>query len=84
VGRKEELSDKWAKLKDEQREAIMVYIPRYKQAKPDKSFRKDPQTFLDNESWNNEIVVAQPKRIGYDSTPPNVKMAYPKCNPMHN
>lgn len=50
------LEAKWNKLKDEERQAIMDYIPKYKQAQPDKQYRKDPSTFLNNRAWEDELV----------------------------
>ena len=44
------------KMSEREREAIMKYIPLYKEAQPDKKFRKDPDTFLNNKSWNDELI----------------------------
>jgi len=55
-GSKEKLEAKWGKLKDEERTAIMEYIPRYKQHQPDKQYRKNPDTFFDQRGWEHEIV----------------------------
>lgn len=46
----------WGNLSQSDKEAIMAYIPAYKESQPDKKFRKDPYTFLYNKSWNNEII----------------------------
>jgi hypothetical protein len=56
TGEKVKLSDKWEKLSDSERTEIMKYIPNYKICQPDKKFRKDPQTFLNNKSWNDELI----------------------------
>jgi len=56
VGVKEKLKSKWNKLSDEERQNAMNYINLYKQAVPDKQFRKNPETFLNNKSWNDEII----------------------------
>lgn len=56
VGDKEKLKKKWQALTDSERESVMKYIPNYILARPDKQFRKDPATFLNNKSWNDEIV----------------------------
>ena len=56
VGVKEKLRKKWNKLSDEERQNAMNYIDLYKQAVPDKQFRKNPETFLNNKSWNDEII----------------------------
>lgn len=50
---------KWDTLKQLDKESVMAYIPTYKQAQPDKQFRKDPSTFLNNKSWNDEIISAK-------------------------
>jgi len=57
VGVKEKLKYKWNKLLDKERQDAMNYIELYKQAIPDKQFRKNPETFLNNKSWNDEIIT---------------------------
>jgi hypothetical protein len=56
----------WNKLNQADREAIIAYIPQYKEAEPRKKFRKDPTTFLRHRSWEDEIIhdVPQPRRSG--------------------
>lgn len=49
----------WAKLSKKDREAIILYIPQYKAAQPDKQFRKNPTTFLRNRAWEDEIITDQ-------------------------
>jgi hypothetical protein len=56
VGDKQKLKKKWNKLSDEERQNAMNYIELYKQSVPDKQFRKNPETFLNNKSWNDEII----------------------------
>ncbi|CAB5218496.1 Protein of unknown function DUF1376 [uncultured Caudovirales phage] len=56
VGDKSRLKSKWNKLSDKERDQIMEYLPLYKEAVPDKQFRKNPETFLNNKSWLDEIV----------------------------
>ncbi len=48
----------WAKIPQIEREKIMVHLPNYVNSTPDKKFRKHPQTYLNNESWNNEIIIS--------------------------
>lgn len=58
---------KWRSLTNKEREEIMQKLPPYIQATPDKKYRKNPITYLNNKSWNNEIVayikdpIQQPK-----------------------
>lgn len=56
VGDKEKLKKKWESMQDLERQSIIDYIPRYKITQPDKKFRKDPQTFFNNKSWNDELI----------------------------
>lgn len=56
VGKKPQLKKKWESLKDDQRAAIMEYIPKYKEAQPDKQYRKNPDTFFNQEGWKDEII----------------------------
>jgi len=56
IGVKEKLKNKWLKLSDLERENAMNYIDLYKKSVPDKQFRKYPETFLNNKSWNDEII----------------------------
>lgn len=46
----------WANLLQDEKEKIMEVLPDYIASKPDKKFRKDPETFLNNKSWNDEII----------------------------
>ena len=60
VGDKQKLKKKWNKLTDLERQNAMNYIDLYKQSVPDKQFRKNPETFLNNKSWNDEIIRTTP------------------------
>ena len=60
VGDKQKLKKKWNKLTDEERQNAMNYLELYKQSVPDKQFRKNPETFLNNKSWNDEIIRTTP------------------------
>jgi hypothetical protein len=55
-GSKEKLIKKWNKISDSEKLKIKEHIPIYKKSQPDKAFRKDPETFLNNKSWNDEII----------------------------
>jgi hypothetical protein len=68
IGDKQKLKKKWNKLTDEERQNAMNYLDLYKQSVQDKQFRKNPETFLNNKSWNDEI-------INRNNTPSN-KLSY--------
>ena len=59
----------WSALKQEDKEAIMAYIPLYKEAQPTKRFRKDPTTFLRHRSWEDEIIREDEPRGGRAAPP---------------
>ena len=47
---------KWDSLSLEEQKKVLSYLPRYKAATPDKKFRKNPETFFNNKSWEDELV----------------------------
>ena len=59
VGNKEKLKKKWNKLKQTEKEDVFIYIPKYKKSNPEKKYRKNLETFLNNKSWNDEIINKQ-------------------------
>jgi len=58
VGEKGKLKKKWQSLSDNERELAIKHIPDYKIAQPDKIYRKDPSTYLNNKSFNDEIITS--------------------------
>ena len=56
IGNKEKLKKKWDKLSQTEKEDVFIYIPEYKKSQPDKKYRKNLETFLNNKSWNDEII----------------------------
>ncbi len=52
----------WNKLSNKDRELIIDYIPEYKLSQSDKYYRKNPDVFLRNKSWKDEIVIKQPTK----------------------
>lgn len=56
IGDKSKLEKKYKKLTPFEKSAIFEYLPKYKAATPDKKFRKNPETFLNKKSWNDEII----------------------------
>lgn len=47
---------KWNKLTDVERTKAMFHVEQYKKSQPDKQYRKNPDTYLNNKSWNDEII----------------------------
>lgn len=50
---------KWKKLTASQKIACMKATPAYVRATPDKTYRKNPLTYLNGECWNDEIILKQ-------------------------
>ena len=48
---------KWNKLSAKEKQQILDYLPKYKTSTPDKNYRRNPETFLNNRSWENEIIT---------------------------
>lgn len=47
---------KWNELSLKDKKLAMEYIPLYIQSQPNKQYRQNPQTFINNETWNDEII----------------------------
>lgn len=62
IGSKPKIQSKWDKLSQKTKEEIMAYIPDYKISQPDKQFRKNPETFFNNQSWKDEIIKSNENR----------------------
>ena len=56
VGKKDKIIKKWDKLKKEDQEKVLEHVKKYKQSQPEKQYRKNPETYFNNESWNDEII----------------------------
>jgi len=59
AGKKEKVQKKWDKLPEKTRKLIMEYIPYYRKAEPNKKYRKNPETFLNNDGWLDEIITGK-------------------------
>ena len=55
---KEKSSSLWNKLSKKDKEDCMKFIPLYIKERPNKQYRKNPETFLRNKSWNDEIITS--------------------------
>ena len=53
---KEKAKKLWDKLPCKDKKACMDYTPAYVASTSEKRFRKNPETFLRNKSWNDEII----------------------------
>ena len=60
VGKKSKLEKKWSNLPLKTQKKILEFVPKYKTANPDKQYRKNPETFLNNEGWEDELIFNKP------------------------
>lgn len=57
---------KWNKLSKKAKLKIMEALPAYIKSTPDKQFRKHPMTYLNNRSWEDEVIAKPEKnKLGY-------------------
>lgn len=54
-GNKKTSERKWSKLSAMAKEKAFSYIPAYVESTPDKQYRKNLETFLNQEVWNDEL-----------------------------
>lgn len=57
IGNKAQLEKQWNELSDEEREAILDYVPRYVAARPDPKYRKNFCNFLAGRTWETEQIM---------------------------
>ena len=53
---KEKVLSKWLKLSQEEMKTVFDHLPLYVESTPDKKFRQNPLTYLNQKSFNNEII----------------------------
>jgi hypothetical protein len=79
VGDKEKVFKKWSKLKPEEKEQILIHVPKYTLSTPDKKFRLNPETYINNKGWNNEIIFTKKENTMTEVINPD-KYANPNDN----
>jgi hypothetical protein len=65
---KEKAISKWNILTNDEKQLALKIVKEYVNSTPDKTFRKDPTTYLNNKSFNDEIII----RNAATSYKPNV------------
>ena len=53
----------WLKVNPDLYQNIFSHVKQYVAATPDKKYRKDPERYLSNEAWNNEIINSEEKSL---------------------
>jgi hypothetical protein len=67
---------KWDSLTQADKERIMEAMPAYKLSTPDKLYRKDPATYLNNRSWEDEIIHPPGQTTSDPTHPSRYDQAY--------
>ena len=62
VGDKNKLIKKWADFDSLTISKIMQHVPKYKLSQPNKKYRKDPATYFNNRSWEDEVINLEPAK----------------------
>ena len=57
IGLKEKIEKKFNKLSNEDLELIKIHIPKYKLDQVEKKYRKNPEAYLNNKSWLDEVGI---------------------------
>ena len=65
---KDKAITKWNILTNDEKQLALKIVQEYVNSTPDKTFRKDPTTYLNNKSFNDEIII----RNATTSYKPNV------------
>jgi hypothetical protein len=53
---KKDCEKKYQKVNESDRKKIFETLPLYVKSTPDKKYRKHPETYLNGEHWNDEII----------------------------
>jgi len=51
--------NKFKTLTKDEIDLILIHLPEYVKSTPDKQFRKNPLTYLNNKCWNDEIIKSE-------------------------
>ena len=78
VGDKDRLKRKWNSMSKKNRKAAIEYIPLYVISKPDKQFRKNFQTFLNQRGWEDELIGATPPPASVNENPSEISQLIAK------
>lgn len=78
VGCKAKLEKKWNSMSLKDRKAAIEYIPLYVISQPDKQYRKNFQTFLNQQGWEDELIGATPPPAVTNENPSEISQLIAK------
>lgn len=78
VGCKSKLEKKWNSMSKKDRKAAIEYIPLYVLSQPDKQYRKNFQTFLNQRGWEDELIGAKEPPVAVNVHPSEISQLIAK------
>lgn len=78
VGSKEKLEKKWNSMSLKDRKAAMESIPSYVLSTPDKKYRLNFQTYLNQRRWEDELIGATPPPAVSNEKPSEISLLIAK------
>lgn len=78
VGCKAKLEKKWNSMSQKDRKAAIEYIPLYVLSQPNKQYRKNFQTFLNQRGWEDELIGATPPPAVINEQPSEISQLITK------
>lgn len=78
VGCKSKLEKKWNSMSKKDRKAAIEYIPLYVLSQPDKQYRKNFQTFLNQRGWEDELIGAKEPPVAANVHPSEISQLITK------
>lgn len=78
VGCKAKLENKWNSMSKADRKAAIEYIPLYVISQPNKQYRKNFQTFLNQRGWEDELIGATPPPAVINEQPSEISQLIDK------
>lgn len=84
VGCKAKLEKKWNSMSLKDRKAAIEYIPLYVISQPNKQYRKNFQTFLNQRGWEDELIGATPPPASVNENPSEISQLIAKTKAEQN
>ena len=78
VGCKSKLEKKWNSMSKKDRKAAIEYIPLYVLSQPDKQYRKNFKTFLNQRGWEDELIGAKEPPVAANVHPSEISQLIAK------
>lgn len=69
VGDRKKIEKKFNLISENDKKLIIDHIPKYKESQPEKQYRKNPETYINQKSWNDEIIYSHGKNNNGNSKP---------------